>query len=293
MVRLETYGHVPRATGLIRVFVFIRLYEFPRPRVAISRLSRSYLGKNSPPQLANFRGERAICRWGSEKRSDTYALPPSTNSFLPLNVTATVFTHFCSPFPLRFHSLRCALIASPRIRIFRKPNRGLRIISLRFDRLLLVRVERTSNTTRKSFLPKFARGTGHSRADSCFSLLFSDSNSSLENWYIDEECRVAGGRFPWGPSKVIREREDGREEKRERERVTRNKKTSISRHSRVSAVVTERQRSLGVEPSVNSNLSRASTFAFANRAQDPLPTSTSQRISRSRISANKLPPPPS
>lgn len=125
MVRLETYGHVPRATGLIRVFVFIRLYEFPRPRVAISRLSRSYLGKNSPPRLANFRGERAICRWGSGKRSDTYALPPSTNSFLPLNVTATVFTHFCSPFPLRFHSLRCALIASPRIRIFRKPNRGV------------------------------------------------------------------------------------------------------------------------------------------------------------------------
>lgn len=68
--------------------------------------------------------------------------------------------------------------------------------------------------------------------------------------------------------------------------MTRNKKTSISRHSRVSAVVTERQRSLGVEPSVNSNLSRASTFAFANRAQDPLPTS--QRISRSRISANKF-----
>lgn len=105
-------------------FVFIRLYEFPRPRVAISRLSRSYLGKNSPPRLANFRGERAICRWGSGKRSDTYASPPSTNSFLPLNVTATVFTHFCSPFPLRFHSLRCALIVSPRIRIFRKPNRG-------------------------------------------------------------------------------------------------------------------------------------------------------------------------
>lgn len=213
MVRLETYGHVPRATGLIRVFVFIRLYEFPRPRVAISRLSRSYLGKNSPPQLANFRGERAICRWGSGKRSDTYALPPSTNSFLPLNVTATVFTHFCSPFPLRFHSLRCALIVSPRMRIFRKPNRG---VENNFPSIRST-PPRTSNTTRKSFLPKFARGTGHSRADSCFSLLFSDSNSSLENWYIDEECRVAGGRFPWGPSKVIREREDGRE-KREGER---------------------------------------------------------------------------
>lgn len=75
---------------------------------------------------------------------------------------------------------------------------------------------------------------------------------------------------------------------REREQVTRNKKTSISRHSRVSAVVKERQRPLALEPPVNSNHSCASTFAFANRAQDSLATSTSQRISRSRISANKF-----
>lgn len=74
---------------------------------------------------------------------------------------------------------------------------------------------------------------------------------------------------------------------REREEVTRNKKTSISRHSRVSAVVKERQRPLALEPPVNSSQSCASTFAFANRAQDSLATSTSQRISRSRISANK------
>lgn len=52
----------------------------------------------------------------------------------------------------------------------------------------------------------------------------------------------------------------------------RNKKTSISRHSRVSAVVTKQQRPRTLVALVNSNHSCASTFGFANRAQDPLAT---------------------
>lgn len=61
------YGYLPEATGLIRVFVFIRLYEFPRPRRGFQIIPELLRGR-IVGTACKFRSEKAICRSAEEER---------------------------------------------------------------------------------------------------------------------------------------------------------------------------------------------------------------------------------